>query len=188
MWWSFFVKRDGDEAVVSAPPAFAWLDERELAEKARLLRETERLFENRLEWIAETDDRVLLEVRQNAGGGAGTPATGLAVRVVVARRNVEQPSWTPVWAVDLVVHQEEVVRLTPQSAHLPNGAELVLWAYPVDEDIVAVDAELSLSGPALQSTFSGLQRSGIPTSVYAAERNGTELRVFQTVAVLDSEV
>jgi hypothetical protein len=71
---------------------------------------------------------------------------------------------------------------------LAGVVELVLWAYPVDKDLVAVDAKLSLSGPALESTFSGLQRSGVPMPVYAVERDGTEFQVFQTVAVLESEV
>jgi hypothetical protein len=187
MCLSLFLKQAGQDADVSAPPGFAWLDKKELAQKARLLRETERLFENRLDWIAETDGRVLLEIQPNAGGGVAPSPTGLAVRVVVVRRNAEQPSWAPVWAVDLVVHQEQVVRLTSPSAHLPGGAELALWAYRVDKDLVAVDANLSLAGPALQSTFSGLQHVGVPTPVCVIERDGTEFRIFQTVAVLDSE-
>jgi hypothetical protein len=188
MCLSFFVKRDEHEAVVSGPPPFARLDEEELAKKARLFRETERLFENRLEWIVETDDRVLLEIEQNAGSSGGSSPTRLAVRVVVARRNAGQTSWTPVWAVDVVTREEQPIRLTPESGRLPAGAELFLWVYPVDKDVIAVDSTLSLAGPALQSTFSGLQHVGVPTPVCEVERDGTEFQVFQTVAVLDSEV
>ncbi len=161
----------------------------QVTEKAKLLREMERLFENRLEWVAETDGRVLLEIRGEGPDEGRIPApTGLAVRVVVVRRTPNQSQWNPVWAVDLVARQEQVIRLTPESTALPEGAELFLWAYAADEQMVAVDSSLSLGGLPVESTFSGMQQSGIPTVVHATERSGVQYQVFQTVAILDNEV
>ena len=182
---------DGDKSSVPVPPTpdFVWLQADHVTEKAKLLREMERLFENRLEWVAETNGRVLLEIREEGAGDTGAPArTGVAVRVVVVRRRANQPQWRPVWAVDLVARQEQVIRLTPKSAALPQGAELFLWAYAADEQMVAVDSSLSLGGLPVESTFSGLQQSGIPTDVHATERSGVQYQVYQTVAILDNEV
>lgn len=182
---------DGDRSSVPAPPTpdFVWLHADHVTEKAKLLREMERLFENRLEWVAETNGRVLLEIREEgAGDGGVTAPTGVAIRVVVVRRRANQPQWKPVWAVDLVARQEQVIRLTPKSAALPQGAELFLWAYAADEQMVAVDSSLTLGGLPVESTFSGLQQSGIPTVVHSTERSGVQYQVFQTVAILDNEV
>jgi len=58
----------------------------------------------------------------------------LAVRIVVVRRSPRQAQATPVWAVDVVARQERVIRLSSESAGLPEDVELRLWAYPVDEE------------------------------------------------------
>ena len=106
---------DGDSGSVPAPSMREIVELRagQLTEKARLLREMERMFENRLEWIAETDGRVLLEIQQEDLSGGAHESSGVAVRVVVVQRNADQPQWTPVWAVDLVAREERVIRLTP---------------------------------------------------------------------------
>ena len=169
------------------PPQYAWLQRSQLAEKAVLLRETERLFEGRLEWIAETDGRVLLEVRDRAGGDSAPPAVPLVIRVVVVRRSADQPEGIPVWAVDVVARQERVIRLSSAAADLPEDAELSIWAYAVDDEMVAVDSRLSLSSLALESRFSGLQKSGEPFAVHTVEARDVQYQVFQTVARLDKE-
>jgi len=169
------------------PPRFAWLEENQLGEKGRLIRELEPMFDDRLQWIAETDGRVLLEVQDQAVGAAAESSVPLAVRIVVVRRGPRQAQATPVWAVDVVARQERVVRLSSESADLPEHVELRFWAYPVDEEMVAVDSSLSLSGLALESDFSGVQKCGEPFAVYSAERSGVQYEVFQTVARLDEE-
>jgi len=177
----------GSKVIVSTTPDSVWLPADQVAEKAKLLREMERVFENRLEWVAETDGRVLLEVRQGGLGESRLDTeTGVAVRVVVVRRSANQPHWKPVWAVDLVARQEQVIRLTPESAALPEGAELSLWAYAADEEMVAVDSNLTLAGLPVESTFSGMQQSGKPTVVHSVEESGVEYQVFQTVAILNN--
>jgi hypothetical protein len=176
-----FVSDDGRSSV----PEIVRLQPDEVMEKAKLLREMERMFENRLEWVAETGGRVLLEIREEDLSSGPAP-TGVAVRVVVVQRGPRQPQWKPVWGVDLVARQEQVIRLTPESASLPKGTEFSLWTYTADEQMIAVDSNLSLVGLPVESTFSGLQQSGIPNVVHATERNGVQYRVYQTVAILDN--
>jgi len=181
---------DGDSGSVPAPSMREIVELRagQLTEKARLLREMERMFENRLEWIAETDGRVLLEIQQEDLSGGAHESSGVAVRVVVVQRNADQPQWTPVWAVDLVAREERVIRLTPETGALPEGAELSLWTYAADEQMIAVDSNLSLGNIPVESTSSGLQQSGIPAVIHKTDRDGVQYQVYQTVAMLDNEV
>jgi hypothetical protein len=171
-------------------PQYAWLQEGQLGEKIALVREMKQMFENRLQWIAETDGRVVLEVQQDDRGRTASPPenANVVVRVVVVRRGPDSSRWTPVWAVDVVARQEQVVSLTPASAGLPPGTELSLWAFAVDADAVAVDTRLSLVEHSLAVETSDVQRPGIPVSVHEVRKHGQQYRVFQTVAMLDNEV
>ena len=181
---------DNDVVPSGLPPQYAWLQESQLGEKAALLREMQPMFENRLQWIAETDGRVVLQVQQDSGGGAAAPsdAADVVVRVVVVRRGPQSTRWTPVWAVDVVARQEQVVRLTPANADLPPGTEFSLWVFAVDDDVIAVDSRLSLAEHSLRAEFSDVQRPGVPATVYEVQTDGQQYRVFQTIAVLDREV
>ncbi|HUT10596.1 MAG TPA: hypothetical protein VMY42_08870 [Thermoguttaceae bacterium] len=172
------------------PPQYAWLDQSQLGEKAALLREMERVFENRLQWVAETEGRVVMQVEQDGRDGAALPAeaAGVAVRVVVVQRDADSDQWTPVWAVDVLARQQQVVHLTPSNAGLPPGTELVLWAFAVDDDVIAVDSRLSVAEHSLQVEFSDVQRSGVPARVYEVREHGRQYRVFQTIAMLDDKV
>ena len=180
---------DHDGAPNGLPPQYAWLEESQLGEKAALLPEMAAMFENRLQWIAETDGRVVLQVQQDSDGGAtptGTP--DLVVRLVVVRRGPQTTRWTPVWAVDVVARREQVVRLTPANADLPPGTEFSLWAFPVDDDVIAVDSRLSLVEHSLEAEFSDVQCPGVPAMMHEVQTDGQQYRVFQTIAVLDREV
>lgn len=169
------------------PPRSAWLDGRELGEKGRLIREMEWVFDHRLQWIAETGGRVLLEVQSQPATDAAELCAPLAAHIVVVRRDPRQPQAAPVWTVDVVARQERVILLSAESAGLPEGMELRFWAYPVDEEMVAVDSSLSLPGLALAWDFSSVQKCGEPLAVCRVERSGVEYEVFQTVARLDKE-
>jgi hypothetical protein len=174
---------DGD-----LPPQFAWLENSQLADKAALLREMDRVFDDRLQWVIETDGRVLLEV-QNSNGNPkrATAHPAYMVRIVVARQDSHQSPWTPVWAADVVAHQEDLVRLTSESAGMPEGVELALWIYPVDDQVIAVDSDLALTGLPIELQFSGLQQPGVPLAVHASTEESVQYQVFQTVARLNGE-
>jgi hypothetical protein len=169
------------------PPRLAWLDDGQLREKGRLIRELEQMFDRRLQWIAETDGRVLLEVRCRPIDDSAQSSVPLVARIVVVRRVPHQSQATPVWAVDVLARQERMVRLGTESAGLPEEVELRFWAYPVDEEMVAVDSSLSLPGLALAWNLSSVQEFGEPFVVCRVERSGVEYEVFQTVARLDGE-
>jgi hypothetical protein len=168
------------------PPADAWIAASQQAEKLVLLEELQLLFENRLAWIAETPEGLQLEVRDHGTAGDRAAAT-LAVRVVVAKRTEDGSQWTPIWTTDLIVPEEQTVRFSPDSKQGDGESQLSLWAYRVDENVIAVDSDLSLQPLAHHSTHSGAQISGVPTPVTSFRRDGSEYQVFQTVAILDRE-
>jgi hypothetical protein len=141
-----------------------------------------------LQWVVETDGRVVLEVQKPDGVPDRLPAhPAYLVRIVVARQDSHQSPWTPVWAADVVAHQEDLVQLTPETAGTPEGVELALWIYPVDDQVIVVDSDLILSGLPIELQFSGVQQSGVPLAVHAASDNNVQYRVFQTVARLNGE-
>jgi hypothetical protein len=179
----------GPGPVDPLPSELAWLQESELAEKLTLANEMERLFGDRFRWIGETNDRVLLEVGESdTVVEEGSPRQArLAVRVVAVRRNVGEERWTPVWAADVVTRQEQVVRFAPDPAGSLDGVDFAMWAYAVEDGVIAIDSELSLGELSLRSTFNGLQRSGIPLAVHEVEQDTVQYRVFQTVVILDGE-
>ena len=185
----------------SIPPEFAQFERSQLAGKSALLAEVERLFGDRLAWIAETKDHVSfglttdsLDPTTGQNGTSGSDAIGhahaqgkpLAVRVVVARRQAGTTKAESVWSVDFLARSEQVVHLTSADA---QGAELLVWVYSLPDGKIAVDTNLALSGPtAVAMTSSGLQNSGVPAGVYSTRHGDTEYEVFQTVAFLEDEV
>lgn len=165
----------------SVPPEFAWLQRSQLAGKAVLLAEVERVFGDRLAWIAETNGHVSFGLTPDADRSR----TPLAVRVVLVRRR-DGAAAEPVWAVDLVARSEQVVRVVPEDA---QGAEVLVWAYSLPDGKIAVDTNLALTAPvSVVSTQSGLQEDGVPTGVFTARHGDAEYELFQTVSVLESEV
>jgi hypothetical protein len=184
-WFVFNFKNTGPKDSFD-PPAVAWFQEDQLQKQAVLLREMETIFENRLAWLAESNGHISIEMLQNqqAGGGAN-PSAEVAVRIVVLKRDADQAQWTPVWSADVLAHQEEVIRLTPELPNLPSGSRLSLWTYVLDNGLIAVDSAFSLQELVKQSTFNGLQHSGVPTAAHTLERHGEEYRIYQTVAKLD---
>jgi len=171
------------------PPQYAWLQESQLSQKAALLREMEPVFENRLQWVAETNGRVVLQVQQEDRSETSPPeTTDVVIRVVVVQREPQATRWTPVWAVDVIARQEEMVHLTPANAGLPLGTELSLWAYAVDDDAIAVDSRLSLAKHSLEVDSSEVQRPRVPSRVHEVRMHGQQYRVFQTIAILNNKV
>lgn len=165
------------------PPAYAWLQETQLREKAVLLQEMESIFDRQTIWLAETGKNIDMGVVNRT---TLTEMKPVAVRVVVERRRVAESAWTSVWAVDVMTRSEEVVRLTSKSA---KAAQLVLWSYVLPDGMIAVDCSLTLGESAgVPIVTSGLQSDCQPVEVYSAIVDGDEIRVFQTAAVLSDSV
>jgi hypothetical protein len=169
------------------PPDVARLAKSQLREKRTLLEESQRLFAGRVGWIAETGDRVQIDVVPD-GGPAVPTGQWLAVRLVVTRHNSDGTE-CPVWSLDLISSSQQVVQLAGDS---PDGADVTLWNYTLPDGMIAVDARLDVpdADPAvrLQASYTGLQESGVPNALHSWTAGGAEYEVYQTVTAMEGHV
>jgi hypothetical protein len=165
-------------------PALATLSKDQLAAKAAVWKEMERMFSGQLQWAAESDDKVtmgLLPLARPVSRG-GAP---VAIRLVVVSRKRDSPAWTPLWTVDVVTRGEEVVTLTREFCGV---GRLLLWTYPMPDGMVAVDGRIALADRTpVDLSFSGIQRGGTTKAVSSADSGEVEYRVFQTVATVNEK-
>ena len=105
------------------PPEFAWLNDAQIEQKRVLLAELDRLFDNRLAWAVETHDGLQLGLEENDAVDLQN-AKPLAVRVVVVSRKIGQRDWRPIWEVDVMTRNEQVVRVTPDS---DRQTQMAIW-------------------------------------------------------------
>jgi hypothetical protein len=171
-----------------APPEYAWLQEEQIQNKSVLLAEMECLFDQQLAWMAEAGDRLEFGLDGSTlhhADRSQAPAH-FAVRVIVEQRQQGTNVWQSAWTMDVVSRNEELVRVTPTKA---NGHELQVWTYRLPDGAIAVESMLQLDGTSpFCARTSGLHQNTKPLKVVTAQDNGTEYRVFQTVAVLDGKV
>jgi hypothetical protein len=139
------------------------------------------VFNGRLAWAAEDGDRVQLGLTADAAL-VSPNRQPLAIRVIVLARTAGTPAWKAVWGADIVTRDEQLVELAPEKA---GGANLRVWAHRLPDGMIAVDADLALSGKSpLRSSSSGIQQGGVPQQVFSLQTDDAEYRVYQTVAVL----
>jgi hypothetical protein len=164
-------------------PASVGFAQPELAEKARLLAGMQDVFAGRLAWIGEAGREVQLGLLPDAASVARGSAP-LAVRVVVLARKSGVSGWKPIWRADVIAQDEEVVDLAAESA---RDGTLRLWMHALPDGAIAVDANLALRGAlGVRSSFSGIQRTGVPQRVFSSQTEDVEYQVYQTVAPLQT--
>lgn len=165
-------------------PAFSWLQDDQLRNKALVLNELELLFDHKLNWFTDSADKVQvgiegLSLRSDA---QSISPQAIAVRVVVERRPVGRSDWTIAWAIDVVAKNEEVVCLNNDSADDPKFA---MWAYLLPDGEIVVDTDLNFGDGALKSHTSEVQVNRDPREVFMCVADGFEYRAFQAAAVLE---
>ena len=162
-------------------PASVFLAQADLAEKARLLAGMQDLFAGRLAWVGETGREVQLRLLPDAASAARGPAP-LVVRVVVLARKSGVPAWEPIWQADVIAQDEEVVDLAAENA---RDGRLQLWMHSLPDGAIVVDANLAWKGATcVRSSFSGIQRRGVPQRVFCSQTEDAEYQVYQTVVPL----
>jgi len=162
-------------------PAGVCFVQSELVEKVALLSAMQDVFAGRLAWIGEAGREVQLGLLPDAVSAPRSSAP-LVVRVVVLARKSNTSGWRPVWQADVIAQDEEVVDLAAEGVHDGN---LRLWMRTLPDGAIAVDADLAWKGAArLRSSFSGIQRTGVPQRVFSSESDEGEYQVYQTVARL----
>jgi hypothetical protein len=159
-----------------SPSSIALLPEAHLQ---KLVAEIERLFDDRLAWVAETNDDVLLGIEPSASPAAGGPR--VAVRVVVLQRSTPSGPWQAVWMGDVAARAEELVQVDSPG----DGSQLKLWTYILPDGAVSVDTELAMpkGGPRTWKS-SSVQQPQVPLQLLSNRQGDAEFQVWPTAAVL----
>jgi hypothetical protein len=160
-------------ATSAAPPAASQLP---LEHLQTLLSEMDRMFDERLAWVAETNETISLGLEEKFF----SRGPHVVVRVVVLKRSPDANSWQPIWTGDVVSRSEERVQFSSAS----DASRLSLWTHVLPDGAVAVDTELGLqsNGPVWSS--STVQQSQVPLQVLSASAQGDEFQIWQTAALL----
>jgi hypothetical protein len=148
----------------------------------RLFKEMERLFTERLRWVAETDGTMSLGVEVLPG--AANRAEPVLIRLTVLERREKGP-WVPTWNTDVLVRGEEMVEIAPDRK---TDNRIAFWVYPLSDGRLAVDTDLSLQAPAvLASQASTVVEDGRPVEIMSLRAGESEYRVIQTVRRLSEK-
>jgi hypothetical protein len=170
-----------------AVPAFAQLDPSALRTAATLVSELESLFDQRLQWVAESGGQVRLEIAE-PGELVGAQPT-VVLRIVAIQRDLKGKTARLLWTAQVVGGDQQVVRLEHDVAGSLEEPRLQVWAFALPDGRIMVDSEFRLAGPMrLHVASGGVQDSGIPTKVYASRQGDSEFEVYQTVALLKDKV
>jgi hypothetical protein len=149
------------------------------AQKALLFDELEQVFGGQFCWVAETGNDVRLGMCPH-DEPIDKQHPAVSVRLVVVQRIKGQQQWSPVWSMDVTTRSEHLVRTGP------GDTNVALWVYRMPDGMLAVDSDLTLSGPVqLQSTYSGIQQFDVPSEIHTATIDDSEYTVFQTIVLLD---
>jgi len=170
---------DGARGGANGAMALARVSAYELAAGARVFSETSRLFDHRLQWMAECSGDVSLGV--DAGRGPTSDAALAFVRLMVLERSAQDRTWKTAWQTDVVVRGQEVAR-----AAIGGGNDrLALWVYALEDGRLLVDTDIDLDGPVqLAASDSAIVGAGEPSVVASLQYGDTEYRVIQTVETL----
>lgn len=170
--------KESNEVTAPSPADIASLPEAHLQ---KLVAEIERLFDDRLAWVAETNDEVTLGIQRQSSTVTGQPR--VAVRVVVLRRGSPADPWQAVWTGDVAARAEELVRVDSPG----DGSQWMLWTHVLPDGAVSVDTELAMPGGSANWKISSVQQPQVPMQVLANRQGESEFQVWQTAAVLSEE-
>jgi hypothetical protein len=169
------VERGG--ALASVPDPWS----RPLEVQSQVLQEFQNVFDGNVAWLAAGPKRCDVGVKA-AADSAAPAAEYVAVRLKLVRRASSDVPWEVVQVDELIIAQQ--IWAEVPSAAL-DGARLHVWAFPVDDGLVAVD--LRYNTPALPSEnveVSTLQPRGEQMPVARFRHDGIEYLLEQVVEVL----
>ena len=104
--------------------------------------EMQRVFDQRLAWVAETGKDILLEVDSEE---TNPQAPLLCIRLTLASKSNRDfgAEGGKVWEMDLIVRSEQTVRIGTDD----SNTQLVLWPFLTDDGKVLVETQFNLTVP-----------------------------------------
>ena len=179
IWWR---SGPGGSPRTAAGPSLssAIVSDQELRVGRQVFDEMERLFYPRLKRVSESNGEIGIGVGSETDRPAGTGSPVL-VRLALMSRAAGGSAWQRAWTMQVVLRSEEVA----QAIAVPGlGQGVTLWAYPLGDGEVAVDASVSAWPRGGVLAANALVRDGIPAEVLRVKSDGTEYRLVETVRVI----
>lgn len=146
-----------------------------------LTKEFERLFDNRIHWLADANRELILGI--DDGELANRHARPrVAVHVVVFRRAVGSTQWSPTWKTSVVMRDEDSVQIALAKDH----AQLRLWAHILPDRRVVLDSDYQRDDEQTSAWLtSAVPLSQNPEMVLSAVDGKDEFQVWQSAFVLE---
>ena len=150
------------------------LDQARLLETLAVFREANRLFGPRLRWLEDSAQDVSLGIQEVPGGQDRRSASVVVVHLTLTSRPRATARWRADWVTTIMTRAEESVSLSQPAR------QLLLWTYPVNGNLIAVDTELAFPGAPKAVSTASIVEAGKPVHLFSFTTAETE---FQLTAV-----
>jgi hypothetical protein len=190
--WSRYLapKNVGDEVVHGTQDEKPAIPGPWLNDTKHLLGEYRELFGTQFAWLVEQPNRAEVGLHSTDFTELSASDEYVVVRLVLVARRTDESDWDEVQNLNVVVRREELVEVFSDT---DRSASLVMWAYPLDDEMVSIDLRYEPSKFAerlpmfegLSFESSGVQRLGKSTKIQSFVRGGVEYRLYQSADVID---
>jgi hypothetical protein len=162
------------------------IDSDEVVDKWRLFQQVNRLFDSRLEWLAEVGHQVEIGLDESARGATAPQSDPPPILLKVAllrTHDASKEGRRVIWQNDLVVRGERMVSFSPTFRGASQD-KLTVWLYPVNDTQVLVDFELDVISPAslFVSSTNNVIVERDPRCVFKTRTNTGEIYEMHMVA------
>jgi hypothetical protein len=151
-------------------------------ERMRVLAaETGRLFDQRVAWLAETNEDLLFGLDESPVSGDQSRQQ-ITLRIVVFHRSPGTQGWQPVFATNVVTREEEVIEMQNKT----DGPSLRLWTHILPDQSVAVDTDLTMGNSAPHWSTTSVLSAESPAAVVKDSDGPGEYQVWQSAAIMST--
>lgn len=155
-----------------------------VSQRAEVAAAYQELFGRDLAWVVEDQRRAEIGLKTGSAGAPDSATPVVAIRLVIWTRPAGGATWQELHTLDVLTESE---RLIQTSGHTGGAPPLALWAYPIDDNHIAIDVALQIGKqPKELVEGSFVQRYGEYTNVLTVVRDGKEYRIFQIAEVLNN--
>ncbi len=164
------------------PAGTITIHQKERHEKQKLLTEMDNVFQSRLQWVSESNDRMQINVADSRSKQAGNGVPVL-LKVLLLRQtdNGEDPQVT--WKGNVIARSEQVITVNPTSDKPEN--RMTFWLYPLNSSGVLVDFDLRFKTPFhLRSSSTNHVVTKRPSRVLSAGGGNGQYKMFLAAAQL----
>lgn len=149
---------------------------------ALLLREFDRLFDGRWNWVGEVNDQSHVELDEDRDAST---EPRVAVRLVAVERRRGESSWRVIWKASLLTRSQQWVQLPRR---LTGEDSVSVWAYALPDGAVMVESSVELRSSLNANVSTGRlfsnNRQGI--ELWSGNANDREVRLVEWSEIAES--